>query len=568
MSVGLSTHQDETVASATTAVHKAATVTVRDVISSVQDAVAPVWPLKDYVAVNPYGGYSGETLLAASSHLRSMSDFEMLMPVAYYRQRFQAGKFGLLEIETAIDEMVEDQVPGAESLCANSIYKKLSTTECADWQAPAETSNRLRAISEHYDRFNCTGWTETIHEEISKHCAAHYDEGQARWASPWKHLPLYEAWRETAQRDRRIEILGLKKFRDFAAKLPDTPEVAISFLLVAAGVPQQHWKDYLHCLALNLPGWSAWTKYKTVEATKQSENRPDFAALLAIRLAYDVALLRCFHFHVDVHADSGEQCQTVSDSWTPGSLVQYTLLKANEIGFRTGVLSGLTKSSAVETDDSTDVAKERKLAQMVFCIDVRSERIRRNLESTTDDIETFGFAGFFGLPIEYVGLGESCGTKQLPVLIDPQFQVHEDLRVDDATDIEKASRRRSRIRSLRGAWKRFQTSVVSCFVFVETTGLVFGLSLIGKMLGKPATDGKFDGVPTEDRDRLGPGFRELHAQGISTSRQADLAESILTNLGTSGQHRPVGGPLWPFKSDREQSTAGWTRLWSMRWPFR
>ncbi len=85
--------------------------------------------------------------------------------------------------------------------------------------------------------------------------------------------------------------------------------------------------------------------------------------------------------------------------WTaPGddSMLRYTLLRASEIGYRNGLLESLS----ISRDKPTAYRVERKLAQMVFCIDVRSERIRRQLESQSSDIETFGFAGFFGMAFE------------------------------------------------------------------------------------------------------------------------------------------------------------------------
>ncbi|MHB8840060.1 MAG: putative inorganic carbon transporter subunit DabA, partial [Gemmatimonadaceae bacterium] len=47
--------------------------------------------------------------------------------------------------------------------------------------------------------------------------------------------------------------------------------------------------------------------------------------------------------------------------------------------------------------------EKRPFAQVMFCIDVRSERIRRHLEKV-GDYQTFGIAGFFGVPVSFIGL--------------------------------------------------------------------------------------------------------------------------------------------------------------------
>ena len=66
-----------------------------------------------------------------------------------------------------------------------------------------------------------------------------------------------------------------------------------------------------------------------------------------------------------------------------------------------------------------------KTLQMVFCIDVRSEVFRRKLEAITTDVETFGFAGFFGMSLEFVPVAATHGPAQCPVLLMPGFRVTE-----------------------------------------------------------------------------------------------------------------------------------------------
>lgn len=505
------------------------------VTQSVQDTIAPVWPLRDFVAVNPYGGMAHQKFLDARERLRAVSECEPLMQLSYYQARFKDGHIGLAELGQAVDEMVEDRIPGAESLNANAIYKLLDS-DSAEIPSTENTSPRLRLTSQLYDRFAGTNWSETITEEIGKHCSAHYDEGLASWASPYKDLPLYQAWRAAAQLDRNVEILGLAGFRKFVSELPHTPSAAVFVLLTQAKIPQHLWTDYLLCVALSLPGWSAWAKYKTEESKKKGFENPEFTALLAIRLAYDVAISERFGFAVD-HSDIVSS-NVEHREFSSEALIGMTLMRANEIGFRAKLLGGIHTGNRTSFADQHAPAsrskglRNRKFAQMVFCIDVRSERIRRNLERTSEEIETFGFAGFFGLPIEFVRIGDQEGTSQLPVLLDPKFKVYEDVRCDsELIDSNPTRTRRARVRNMRHLWKRFQTSTVSCFAFVETNGLLYTKKFVDRLLGRANVSAQRDGVRAADAAQTGPGLRGLSQQGIGTSQQVDLAESILRGIG-------------------------------------
>ncbi len=146
----------------------------------------------------------------------------------------------------------------------------------------------------------------------------------------------------------------------------------------------------------------------------------DLIGLLAIRLAYDVALAKAPGIPWPLALWPADV--TVESPPTDDVLARYALQVAAEQVYRRELLQKLATRSA------TPQTSTRKRLQMVFCIDVRSEVIRRNLESMNESIETFGFAGFFGMPLEYVPFGFATGTPQCPVLLQPSFQVHERLR--------------------------------------------------------------------------------------------------------------------------------------------
>ena len=63
-------------------------------------------------------------------------------------------------------------------------------------------------------------------------------------------------------------------------------------------------------------------------------------------------------------------------------------------------------------------------AQLVFCIDVRSEGLRRHLEAEGHD-ETIGFAGFFGVPMRIRQAGWDHAEARCPVLVAPAVDATE-----------------------------------------------------------------------------------------------------------------------------------------------
>ena len=120
---------------------------------------------------------------------------------------------------------------------------------------------------------------------------------------------------------------------------------------------------------------------------------------------------------------------------------------------------------------------KRPFAQALFCIDTRSERLRRHLEQV-GDYQTFGIAGFFGVPVSFMAMGKGSETHLCPVLLTPknlvlEITAGEHHREDAVTFLEKALH-------------ELKESMLTPFVTVEAIGLLFGFDMVGKTLA-PAT---------------------------------------------------------------------------------
>lgn len=501
------------------------------VLQEVIACISPVWPLKDYVAVNPYFGMSDRSFMSARTFLRVFSACETLMPLEYYAAQWRAGQLELFDIEQALKEIAWPQtLPpiDAEHIaqileqCAQVLSKTIAS-EATPLEAIAAQGKRahpIRCLTEHAAVASSIAWHEIVTDEVSKFCAAHFDDGQASWPSAWKHLSLYEAWHEISQVDRNAEVLGLTKMRSLVASLPTKPRAAIIDLLCRMNVPYPLWSTVLLSQVFALTGWFAWAKYQ--DENHASESQPEtFASLLAIRLAYDYAVGQTLGLQVDWNSYlrngyASFQCEATSEAQI--SWIRYMLLRATELRYRQRLLSRLPSVPATKQESTT--------AQLVFCIDVRSERMRRHLESQSNAIETFGFAGFFGLPIEFQSLGEHRATSQLPVLLKPQHRVCECLADGDCLEAEQAQHRRTTVRGWRKLWQSFKSSAIGSFGFVEVSGLLASLPLLSQSLGlnRPGCQHR-DGL--RSAQDLRPGIN----QSLSIELQVDMTAKILTNLG-------------------------------------
>ena len=523
------------VASELTCVKTSNDFSLTKALEDIHTIVPPLWPLADYVAVNPCLGLTDQPFLSACQLLRSVRDCDLLMPGAYFKRLI------------AEERITVDDLRAAHAQCVAEYpewYSDFDLLELTEWLALPDHSSqvpevRFRTVSEVVDQRQGSSWSSHIINDITRHCSTHFDQGQAAWSSPWDESTLYAAWREAAQLSWRMDLLGLPGFRALVANLPANPQQAVKQLLNMLDVPPSHFRLFLLCEAFSVAGWASYVRYRVRESAFAGEKNEDLVGLLAMRLAYDVALARAPGipwplplWPADADLVGGI---AVPPRPTTDALTRHALQLATERVYRRDLIREL--GGSVPAPESST----RKAVQMVFCIDVRSEVMRRNLEAVNESIETFGFAGFFGMPLEYVPLGHEKGTPQCPVLLQPGFSVHEQLlrARDNTADI---AHKRHMIRHARKLWKSFQGSAASCFSFVESQGLQY----LGKLLTdslhwtNPVTSATSDGLSDDLRPQLGPNILAEHNRGLDAVRRIDLAEGMLQNLGlTSGFARIV-----------------------------
>ena len=477
--------------------------------------IAPLWPLQNFVAVNPFVGLTERPFIEACDLIRRVAPGGMQMQPGFYQEKYVSGEIRDVDLHAAIAHGTKIlQGPLAEALEGLDARK---LKQGLTGEASPDSNLEILTVAEAVDCAHGTAWAAAITETFAQFCSEYFDAGQSAWRLPWRALPLFTAWREKAMINMNAEVLGLRHFRQWVKNLPDTAEATIAYAMTKLGVAHEDAADFFHRQLMSIRGWAGYVQYLVRENAMQGRSDDSLLEVLAIRLAYDAALLA--QFDGPPLREFWLAIPKAAPANFPEVLPAFLWQLAHEQAWQRQLLGELRSAKAAP-------GSVRPAVQAVFCIDVRSEILRRRLEATTPAIETIGFAGFFGLPIEYIPFGRHAGKSQCPVLLTPKYRVRETLRKVTPEAIANASKRQRLGKRLLYSWNSFKTSAISCFSFVDTMGLAYGVKLVRDSFAPTRKDHSHEHV-------LGPQLEKSEADmtGIAADDRVQLALGALRNMG-------------------------------------
>lgn len=463
------------------------------------ERISPVWPLSRFVAVNPFLGFADMPFDRAAGELRRLTGARMLMPRDFYRRALSEDRIAPGDLACALAEA------RGGGLTRESLLRAV-VAEPAERKGAGRVATVADVLDALSDGDRQVSRTAFMIDEISKWCAAYFDEGQAAWPAPWRTLGLYEAWRCSARFDGNARAMGVKALAETVASLPEEPLDAIAEVLDRLEIPPDQWTDYLFRALYDVRGWAAFVRRLDWEAELSGATSGRLVEFLAIRLVWGYALFRQRRDGAFISAwrSALAASRTAGKGGAPPPddlAVDLVLHRAYEHALQQRLIADLAAAPAQEAGARPDL-------QAVFCIDVRSEVYRRALETVWPGAETLGFAGFFGMPLAYGPEGEAA-QAHCPVLLQPAFAV------------QGRKARKSCLSGLLqgagGAWSELKQAAVSCFAFVEAFGLTYG----GKLAISAVGDGKA---------RRSPAAPPIHGDALDLAGRVDLAENALRGM--------------------------------------
>ena len=121
------------------------------------------------------------------------------------------------------------------------------------------------------------------------------------------------------------------------------------------------------------------------------------------------------------------------------------------------------------------VKEEKKLASATFCLDVRSEVMRRSIENS-GPYETYGAGGFLGLPIAFVEFDKAHELFLAPAIIKPQNVVFE-IPIESH---DEYSSKKGMNKTTKKVLSDLKNNPYTPYIMVEAIGWIFGIKLFGK----------------------------------------------------------------------------------------
>ncbi|WP_084786727.1 DUF2309 domain-containing protein [Bacillus tuaregi] len=471
---------------------------IEELVEAASRTIAPLGPITTFAARHPWVGMEHQSFEKTARFLKDMVDVDLYPKESLIQSAWSRGEIEEEYLEESLQKWLEAQklelpYDVAETYCRNALKGGKSTAEysisevrhtakkLARYQPITRGNYVVQTYSQLLDNQGKLQATQALNSHMIKWCKLYLDS-QAAWSMPNREKGFFYAWKRLVPYDSALKPSIRKKLKN----VPNEAESALQEVLLSLEVPYPDLQAYLEAHLLALPGWAGMMLWRSQQENEEATLLTEY---LAVRLLLEWALIKpylplqqvvekqmliedlianWFHWgNMPIHAWSQASSTEITARLTLAirfdTILRHRIwLEAWEKTYENQLKKLLTANVHSEAEPKQSSA----LAQFVFCIDVRSEIFRRKLEAS-GPFETYGTAGFFGLPIEAYKLGSEHGHPSLPVMFKPQIKVKE---FSKESMLEQYQQRLDTLHGSSRAFKGMKQDVLASLVLPEVSG--------------------------------------------------------------------------------------------------
>lgn len=480
-------------------------------VEAASKVIVPLGPITKFAARHPWAGLEQQPFDQIARRLKDTCDVEIYPGDSILQSAWDRGEISQEFLEMKLQKWLDSQIIELPSEIANRFCRAALLQEWQSLKPFPKTELRsiakqllrldlhfpkkhiVQTYSQRLQKLKGENMTEILNGQMIKWCKLFLDESQAVWSMPNREKGFYYAWKELVKYDPAVNRLVRRNLKD----LPNDAAQALMEALIGLEISYTEIEGYLKAHLLALPGWAGTMLWRSQQSTKEKNLLTEY---LAVRIYMEYVLIKP---HLPFMKPKKEEdlgiLESLIGSWASwGGLpinawlklspkevkARLTLafhfdrilrhrlwLEAWEQTYEFQLMNTLNLKPRSVSESSKPI-----LAQFAFCIDVRSEPFRHKLEKA-GPFETFGTAGFFGLPIETCELGSKHHHPSLPVMFKPQFKVKE---FSSEFAVKPYQQRHQTVSSLSYTFKRLKYNLPSSLLLPEISGPWLSLQTIAR----------------------------------------------------------------------------------------
>lgn len=503
------------------------------------------YPLEAFIAVNPLAGLESMPFEQAVRRAGDLYGIQGVLDEAAYRDLYRRGRITDTDLKSALRQRYPTLLDGEPVRMGARVvtpFEVLRGDLLNGCTAP-KPSRRNKTRSERV----APRVAQQVDAQAAKWCAAFFGSPSAGWPMPHHHDGFYHAWRTLAAGDHTLTRRARAALRD----VPNRSDDAALQALHQLGVATDERITYLQAHLTRLPGWAAHVRWAAERATGV-----DLLDYLAMRLTYEAVLLS--HSGSPQHDTGGDIQSSVPSARDRAAALarawELDGVNDGDLGAAARVLSALPVTAramiwqqAYEgnyrdallqslTQRAPEPGNVRPRAQLVCCIDTRSEGLRRHIESL-GGYQTYGFAGFFAVAMRFTGLLGGTPNDLCPVLISPEHEVAESPAPGAAVAARRLRAGSMMMAGAEAAFHAAKQALLAPFALAEAAGWAAGPWAAAKTLSPKGSAA----LRRRLRDRLAPPVPTVLSinDAAELARRTLYAQVALTTMGLTDEFAPL-----------------------------